>query len=416
MTKGPWQTQLDLRADTPVREHLGKGAQEWADSGELLERVAGKLRVAAGKSFEGKTGEALDKALRATAGDMERRAEVLRKGGEALSVADLTVSTADTDRMTMDADHPQPTDPGAAPTPQGPGQPSKQDLRKAAEHDQAVADYWDTYHRRERIARQAVEAFDAAYEASTATMKEIHGEPDPRPPGPGDGSSGTSTPSAPSTAPRTPPGAPPPTEVPPPHTNQPPPGQVPPDEIPTGTTLPVTPVGPGTELPIGSTDAPISGTGGVGAGTLGGLAVGGLGAGALARLSGGPLAPGTGPTGAVRPIGATTRTGTTGALGRPGAPGTGAPVTRSGAAGAGRGAASPGTARGAGGRAVPGPSTRNGSGSGTRAAARRPGAAGAPGTGRARRKDEDEERTPRDPFDTEQDWVDDEGAAPGVLD
>jgi hypothetical protein len=126
----------------------------------------------------------------------------------------------------------------------------------------------------------------------------------------------------------------------------------------------------------------------------GGLAAGAFGAPGLIRgLKG--LVGGRGLSGSsVGSIGASARTGGPGALGRGavGGPGAaGSPVSRAG--GRGSGAAGRPCRGGAGGRG---------------------GVAGAAG-GRGRRRDQ-REGEDRDLFDDGQDWVDDEGAAPGVLD
>jgi len=94
-------------------------------------------------------------------------------------------------------------------------------------------------------------------------------------------------------------------------------------------------------------------------------------------------------------IGASSRAGAPGSLGRTGGGVAGTPVSRAG----GRGAA--GGAAGATGRGRGGPGGRGG-------------AAGGAG-GRGRQRDEREQRD-RDLYDDGQDWLDDEGSAPGVLD
>ncbi len=128
---------------------------------------------------------------------------------------------------------------------------------------------------------------------------------------------------------------------------------------------------------------------GVGPAVLGGAAAGVFGAPGLVRGIRGLVA-GRGLSGSsVGAIGSSSRTGGPGSLGRTGSGTPGSPVSRGGGRGgaAGRG--------GAGGRGS--------------------GAAGAAG-GRGRRRDGEKEGRDRDLFDDGEEWIDDEGAAPGVLD
>lgn len=136
---------------------------------------------------------------------------------------------------------------------------------------------------------------------------------------------------------------------------------------------------------------------GVGPAVLGGATAAGVfGAPGLVRGLRG-LVGGRGLSGnSVGSIGSSPRTGAPGSLGRSGAGTPGSPVSRSGGRGgaAGRGGRAAG-AGGAGGRGT--------------------GAVGAAG-GRSRRRSEEKDGQDRDLFDDGEDWIDDEGAAPGVLD
>lgn len=165
------------------------------------------------------------------------------------------------------------------------------------------------------------------------------------------------------------------------------------------------------DLPdIGNPGGPdIGSPGNPGAGGPGGIHPGLLGGGLLA---GGLAAPGAingirgllsrgGVSSGAQAIGSSTRAGGPGALGRSGALAPGSPVGR-GAGGRGAGA------RGAGGRGVPGAQGARG-GRGGR------GTVGAAGGRGGRRKDGEREGADRELYDDGQDWLDDEGTAPGVL-
>lgn len=155
------------------------------------------------------------------------------------------------------------------------------------------------------------------------------------------------------------------------------------------------PGGPGT----------IGGPGGINPGLVGGgLLAGGLVAPGAVNGIRGLLSRG-GLTSGAPAIGSTTRAGGPGALGRGGALAPGSPVARGAGA---RGAGGAGGARGAGARGVPGSQGGRG-GRGGR------GAVGAAGGRGGRRKDGDREDAERELYDDGQDWLDDEGTAPGVL-
>lgn len=155
------------------------------------------------------------------------------------------------------------------------------------------------------------------------------------------------------------------------------------------------PGGPG----IGNPGGPggTGGPGGINPGLVGGgLLAGGLvGPGAINGIRG--LLSRGGLSSGAPAIGASTRAGGPGSLGRGGL----APGSQVGRGAGGRGAGG----RGAGGRGVPGSQ----GGRGGR------GAAGAAGGRGGRRKDGEREGADQELYDDGQDWLDDEGTAPGVL-
>ncbi|GAA1502766.1 hypothetical protein [Nocardioides humi] len=131
-------------------------------------------------------------------------------------------------------------------------------------------------------------------------------------------------------------------------------------------------------------------------GVIGGVTAAGVfGAPGLVRGIRGLLS-GRGLSGSVGAIGSTTRAGAPGSLGRGGAATPGSPVSRAGGRTGGAGVG------------------RRGGGAGGRGSGGRGGAAAAGTAGRRKRDERDGED--RDLFDDGQEWIDDEGAAPGVLD
>ncbi|WP_435770117.1 hypothetical protein [Nocardioides sp. SYSU DS0651] len=289
-----------------------------------------------------------------------------------------------------------------------------------------------SYNQADADAKARIEELTTKYDDAVAVLSEIHGDPyvpmDPEgTPGPG-GPAGPGPGRGPGRGPR--PGNPtdpvrpgevvewPPIdggeeEPVPPRDEDPPIDESLPPRDPVVTTplpLPVDEGGGLTPTPIGG-----GGGGGLNPGLVGGglAAAGVLGAPGLVNGIRGLLNRGGSLSGGAGAIGSSTRTGGPGALGRSGAgtvPGT--PVGRGGGgggAGGGRGGGRGGGAAGGRGAGVPGSAAGRG-GSGARGVGV---GVGAGGRGRGRR--DDDQVQGRDLFDDGQDWIDDEGTAPGVL-
>ncbi|NYD43660.1 hypothetical protein [Nocardioides panaciterrulae] len=478
MTEGPNVARLRT-AVAGAQPHLVAHAhEEWSQCSNLLREVASALQQAAPNIQDqiGETGRRAAEAFTTVSGRVQDRSVQMSAAAAALSSAHVALQAAhDLMRSFADAPLQEPSRPDIAP-----GSNHPDDVAEQHRYDSDKAAYDAQYADREAKAAAAVQRMDVVYASSTRTMQEVHGQPDPVAQVPADGgrngggngstptpssstggytpgsgghpyatttthaapapsstgtsgSQSTSTTSTTSTAPTT---------YPPhqPHGSGPGAdnGYVP--AGPTGDAQSGTPIGglgpagPGAGVPIGGSTAgaPAGGLGGSAAGGLAGV-IGGGALGGLTGISGavrGPSAVPLGGTSGVagssassgaRPIGATTRSAVSGTLGRGGA------VPEEAVGTSGRGAATAG-ARGAsasGGRGTGlGSSTsRRGSstssrGSGTRGAAGARGAggrgaAGASGGGRSRK---DPRKSDPDFFLEEQDWVEDEGAAPGVLD
>ena len=418
MAQGPNEARFKNSLLGASWESVDDGAAEWKRCADLLGQVARSLDVAAGKDKKigGRTGPAMGAAFRRTSGNVVERAQLLLEGRAALDSAARVIEKAEKARKAMDAQHPASDNPGSWKRPVGPL--TEEDLKAQQRHQQKVNDFQENYAARERISQQWSDNIDNIFADSTEVMKKIHGEPDPiiekkkETGGPG------------SVTPGTPQG----------------PRNIPDDPTDTDPTDPRDPDDTGDNDDHGGddhggddhggddhggddhggddqTDVPPTHSdngGGIGTGTLGGLAAAGAGgAVAFGGFRGGLQLPSALSSTGVRPIGSTGRIGTSGALGRGGAIAPGSPVTRTGASGAagrgaaGRGIAGTGSPVGRGGRGTAG---AKGAGRGGRAGV------GGIGTGRgAGKKDEEKKQTPRDLFDDGEDWIDDEGAAPNVL-
>lgn len=427
---GPQRARLDTALTGAFEHVVDDHAREWNTCVRTLSTIAAALRRASPEMKEqigGETGPAIDRAFAKSAQGMEAKARELVKGSGALQSASEVIRAARQERAELNADTRQ--EPGEYRPPVG--QPTEKDLQEEAQNKQAHAAYDAWYADQERRAQIQADRMDRVFEHSTAVMKDIHGIPDPEQPpgGPGGGSDGPGGGSAP--GPASAPGGPaggsgprspqPPTPYDPPGPNggKPGPGYVPGpggDYVPPigsgpqgGTVLPID-YTPGTSGGVGSVgSAGPAGSGGLGVSTgagVAGAAAGGLGGLLASGLAGRggvtPVvaSPGTAASG-VRGIGATARTGISGALGKPGVSAvspSGGPATASRSA-ASRAAGS----RGTGGAA----------GRGSRSSAAGPGGTAA---GRAGNRKDDEKRRKHDLFDASEDWVDDEDAAPSVLD
>ena len=398
MTEGPQRARLDSAVDTASATGVTGASEEWRRCATLLAEVAKALDGAAATDVRGNTGTSMKDAFTHSAGSVRKKIERLDAGRRALTDAHAAIARARQDRVALDADAPGMSDPGTfRPDPE---KTPEENQTARGLHQGAVNDYWDRYAKREAEARRIADVLDTRYADSVAVMKQIHGEPDrTRTDHTERTDRGTERGTERGTAPA-------PVE---PGPAVRPPGSIDPGHPP-GPVDPSAPSDPaaGGHLPGGLT------TGGL---TTGGLAVGGglAGFGLANAIRGGLAGPGQAVRpGPVRPIGSTSRAAVSGTLGRSGAAGTGSPGSARTTSGRGVGGSRGAVGRGVGGAAQAGTrGTPQGSarGSGTRGAG-----AGATGGRRGGANDDEERRSDRDLFDDGQDWVDDEGAASGVLD
>ncbi len=434
---GPQQERLRSMLQGANKQLIQAAYQEWRAGSELLLAVSTTLHGAAPRIQDqfGRTGPAAARAFGTVAGKVAERSSQMSAAGDALVAALDVIAEAERLRDRFDA---APLTEPSRPTP-SPGPSTPEDVAARKQYDSRKAGYDAAHADREAQAAATADRMDLVFADSTQTMKRIHGDPDPVPQhqqadGPGGtgrtGSSSTGTGSssgyrppsgghqthatATATSTATHADEPPTSTTSTPHgpssgASPLPPGTAQGGNEPFPTGVGPTPPGPVGGVPTGGT-APT----GLTVPTAGGLA-GALGGGALGGLTGisgavrgssvvptGSAAGGrvTGTTGG-RAIGSTARTGaaTTGTLGR---------STAAGSGGTARGAAT-GTQRGSGTRGgTPGRTGSRGAAGGRGTA----GTAGAQG-GRSRK---DPRKKGTDFFAEEQDWVEDEGAAPGVID
>lgn len=418
MTKGPEQTRYEAAVDSAAPGDPRRAAGDWEAAAANLRFVAQALRSKTGTAttIAPHTGPKIGDAFERSAQGMEDKAVELDRGAKALRQAAQTLQTAKDDRAKL-----KPLDdPG---TYTGPSQPkTPEEVKARSDYDTAAGTYEKNRRFNETLARGHNQGMDDQNQQSTAVMKSIHGEPDPvpQPTGPSGGGPGTvgggggsgggslsrasggratstgglqseggggggSGGSGGSGTTSTTPGS----------TGSPQGPSLGSESVPTPGTATAAPAAAGG---LGST------AGGV-AGAVGGGLLGGAG-GVMGGARGGSV-PASAGSSSARAIGSTSRAGAARTLGASG--------STSRAATAGRGPATPGSASravtraGAGGQA----GGRGTSGQG-KAGARRAGRAGA-GGGRGGKKSDRDDAVTTDHLLDDQDWIDDEDAAPPVI-
>ncbi|HEX6151208.1 hypothetical protein [Nocardioides sp.] len=420
-----------------LREHLASSRvwqvllaeSQWRQGAQALEDVAKAIEEArplARENLGQHTADQADKAFVAMHEKVKQRQEQLKKGAEALASAKQAINRAQAvvSGFERDGDLHEPAPPDWS-------DDEVKQIQQLKAHGSRMTAYNSAVAAREEAAMAAIQDADSTNQTSTATMREIQGKPPLDHGGGGGGSTpGAGGSTAPPTGTTTPPDGDPSTYDPPtgathdpptggtsdPPTYDPPTGGVddPPMYDPVTGEPATGEAGPGAPTVL---TTPSSGSFGGMAGAIGGgLAGGAIGMGAI--RAGGALGGAT-PASGARPIGSTARSAAPGALGRGAASG-GTPVRGSGAAvrGAGAGAGAgrgPVGSRGAGGRGAAG--AAGGRGAGGRGAGGRGAGAGAAGAAAGRSRQGTDERDPQvDHLHDDQDWIDDEDGAPGVID
>ena len=427
---GPKQQLLQSYVEGANEDALDSAGDQWRKGESLLRQISREVATrgrtfGTDPKFSGDTALAAGQAFEHSATKMNERADQMQQGAAAFGRAARAVRRARrrSQQFQQHADEQPPTQP-----------PDKGDADAQSKYQTDHREFWNRYATSESDAGDEIAALTSNHAEQAQVFAGIHGEPPPPAPPSSTGSNPvrTGTPSAP--------------------THVPGGGHLPGDSSPgpirgqDGTTIgdPAPPEHPGTSHTPISTSAPeptglpagpgpggaaagpfgpapaatpggagaVGGVGAVAGGALGGAAAAGLTGGLAGGLTGGRggLLPVSGATGrglaasGVRGIGTTSRgMGAGSVLGR------GAGGTSAGRGGAGRAGAGGTGTRGAGrGAATRGARGAAGSRAGAGAGAGRGGGGG--GKDKSRRGEE------RDLFDDGEDWVDDEDAAPGLLD
>lgn len=435
---GPQENRLDAGLAPATTLDVAGSKITWDLGAENLEKVAAKLGqiLSTAEEFGVETGPALRKALEESIEYLGKQQQKMRRGGTALQQAQVGLSGAIGEHRKLKA-------PGGEYAPYSPrnyAPPTNVDdmseFQKKAHQDEfnrgeaSAVDQQEA--RREAKAREIAAQLDRDYEEPIATMKSIYGYQEPTTAPPTSGGEGGSWSGGGYTPPLGGSGG---YSGPGPAAGGPAAGghgtanahthfsdsqnseqSTPPDSTAGGPRTPGTStepaVPPSTEAPdlVGEQRPPHSTSGpggGVSPSVLGGVAggiAGGAALGAIARNGGlsGLLGKGSLSSRGVAPIGGTSKGGS-GVLGRSGA----------GTASAGRGGAASG-GRGSGGRGAGG---RGGSAAGRGAAGGRGVAGGRGAAGGRGGKTKDQKKTSdQDRFDDGEDWLDDDGVGPAVLD
>ncbi len=441
---GPKQQQLKAYIENANEDSLDSAGDQWRQGEQILRQLATELRsrgdnIGGDDRFTGDTATKTVQAFHHSSQKMQDRADQMRDGSLAFHRAATAVRSARTQSNQFDkhaGDQP-PTKPA-----------DNGDAKAQSEYQTQNTQFWNQYGDRETEAGAAIEALTKNHTEQAEVFQRIHGEAPPPPPGGGGGqnpvTSGTAPtpthvpgggrvpdPGDPTLPPPKDPGVPPvdgpgnPPGNPPgtPPTGIPDPGNPPTTTRPPTATPPVgVPTGPG--VPAGGV-SPTSPLGGVGAGTTGGLgAVGGVGAatgGALGGAAAAGLAGGLagGLNGGLNGLMPVAGAGGRGGLSSSGVRGIGSTARGAGSGSVlGRGAGATGSGRtGAGGTGSRGRGAGRGGvgGRGSRGSAGSRNGVGAGGSGRGG-KDQKRRGEERDLFDDGKDWLDDEDAAPGLLD
>ena len=397
MASGTYEERLRVSLDPARRWQVLVAQEQWRTGADKLRAVAdavAEARPLAHANLGNHTADAADGAFVAMHDKVLAREQQMRDGSVALQAAIEAIGRAEAVRNGFDAEGPL-TEP---PPPDWDEDEIRQIQQVKAHHAQMSA-YHGQVAAREEAARAAIQDLDSTNRSSAVTMRRIQGDrPDVlaggtgTPPSSGRGGSGSGggvRPTSPSDPPRLPPvdvGDP----------------SEPADPSPSGGTVTPQGSGDGSTSPVGASDSAVSAAstgaddaagsqGGIAGAVGAGLAGGAMGMGGAIR-GGGAGVNASRATGAGRAIGSSPRTGSSAALGR--APGAASAPDRG-----------PAT-RGAAGRG------QTGSRAGGRGAGR--GAAGVAG-GRGGQKKHDDTSSRGEAIVDDQDWVDDEDAAPGVI-
>ncbi len=179
---GPEETRLAQGLTGSMPLTVGARAGEWSECAQILLDVATQLGNVSMPIPPGEAGAetatAMNAAFARSADAMRKRAAKLQQGNAALDDSSQVIEQA---KAAFEALGPE----NAAPTHTPHEDPSSPaGIRAENKYNSELAAFHADQERRERISKTHADRMDQVFQRSAATMKEIHGEPDPPPPPP----------------------------------------------------------------------------------------------------------------------------------------------------------------------------------------------------------------------------------------
>ncbi len=188
MPGGPQEARLDRAVSGAARSAIQAAEEEWRNGARALDNVAMALEMAGPQviaNFGGThTGPAAQQAFGKVAEKVRARKEQMEQAADALAKADVAVGEAKQVQASMGALPSEPARPDIAP-----GTNDADAVRQQRTYSTQLGGYHAAMADREAKAEAAANEMDRVYRDSTATMKQVHGEPDARSGG-GSGSGG----------------------------------------------------------------------------------------------------------------------------------------------------------------------------------------------------------------------------------
>jgi hypothetical protein len=174
--RGPQLNRLHGAVDTAAPTVIDdNGVRQWLHGEQLLRNVSAAMTLAAekGRLVGGRTGPALAEALLRSAEDIDRRADEMRLGAEALNDASVALATAQARALLLEQNVPLPE---AVPPYQPPLDPDVDTVAHQADHDTKERLYREVFDSREAQAQQIADDLDARLALATDVMRALHGE------------------------------------------------------------------------------------------------------------------------------------------------------------------------------------------------------------------------------------------------
>ena len=179
MPRGPQEARLDRAVTGAARSAIQAAEEEWRNGARSLDNVAIALEMAGPQviaNFGGThTGPAAQQAFRKVAEKVRARKEQMEQAADALAQADVAVGEAKQVQSSLGALPSEPARPDIAP-----GTNDADAVRQQRAYSTQLGGYHAAMADREAKAEAAANEMDRVYRDSTATMKQVHGEPDAR--------------------------------------------------------------------------------------------------------------------------------------------------------------------------------------------------------------------------------------------